>query len=235
MHVPAFVATMAILVAVSSGAGVADAAPKSSDDAAIGRAGTFVLNDFPTGFTSEQPPTKSTAVQIREAKSIAGCGPYVSILKAADTGASAQSPQFKDNSRVVGNGVDIFRTPRVASGLLTLYSKPSMVGCLERSLQQQFASDSANVGRIDRVDVKLQRLAISGLGDGSVVYEGTVTVVGTKGESAQLLVGTAMVQVGRAIDLVFYSTSNDPVTEILTPAIDASVTRLRTALAGVST
>jgi hypothetical protein len=37
--------------------------------------------------------------------------------------------------------------------------------------------------------------------------------------------------VGRAADVVTYSTTGDSLTDVLTPAIDASVSRLRSALA----
>ena len=56
-------------------------------------------------------------------------------------------------------------------------------------------------------------------------------VLTTKDESTTKIgVGNAAVQVGRAVDEVTYLTTGEDLTEILTPAIDASVARLRTAL-----
>jgi hypothetical protein len=82
------------------------------------------------------------------------------------------------------------------------------------------------------VSVALDRQDIAGLGDDSVVYEGNMTIAGTDGSTTQIGIGNAAVRVGRAVDDVTYVTTSAPLTDVLTPAIDASVARLRTALSG---
>ena len=77
----------------------------------------------------------------------------------------------------------------------------------------------------------LERQDIAGLGDDSVVYEGSVVLTGTDGSTRRSGIGNAAVRVGRAVDARHLlddraATSAD----ILTPAIDASVARLRAAL-----
>jgi hypothetical protein len=82
------------------------------------------------------------------------------------------------------------------------------------------------------VVVNLDRQDIAGLGDDSVVYEGTMELTGADGSTSRVEVGNAAVRVGRAVDVVTYSTTGGSLTDVLTPAIDASVSRLRSALAG---
>ena len=111
-----------------------------------------------------------------------------------------------------------------------MYAKPSLVGCLEKVFEKGIRQDPSRSGAIEDVVVTLERQDIAGLGDESVVYEGTVVVTGTDGSSARLGIGNAAVRVGRTVDAVSFSTSGGDLADILTPAIDASVGRLRTAL-----
>jgi hypothetical protein len=57
-------------------------------------------------------------------------------------------------------------------------------------------------------------------------------ITGTDGSSTQVGIGNAAVRVGRAVDDVTYLTTSTPLTDVLSPAIEASVARLRTALSG---
>ena len=57
------------------------------------------------------------------------------------------------------------------------------------------------------------------------------TLTASDQSTAKIGIGVAAVQVGRAVDAVTYRTTGEDLTEILTPAIDASAARLRTALA----
>jgi hypothetical protein len=87
-------------------------------------------------------------------------------------------------------------------------------------------------GKIAGVVVTIERQDIAGLGDDSVVYEGSVDLTGTDGSKAKIGIGNAAVKVGRTVNAVSFSTTSADLTEILTPAIDASVGRLRTVLVG---
>ena len=125
----------------------------------------------------------------------------------------------------------MFPSEKTAVAALVLYAKSSVVGCLENLFEKQIRQDPQLRGSLDDVVVNLDRQDIAGLGDDSVVYEGSIVLTGTDGSTTKIGIGSAAVRVGRAADVVTYSTSGDSLTDVLTPAIDASVSRLRSALA----
>src|SRR4029077_8964887 len=161
---------------------------------------------------------------------VGGCTPYVTLQKAVASLPQAKSSRFGDESRSIGNEVDVFPTDRAASAAIVLYAKSSIVGCLENLFEKQARQDPDLRGSLDDVVVNLTRQDIAGLGDDSVVYEGSTVVTGTDGSSQQIGIGSAAVRVGRTVDVVTYTTTGSSLTEVLTPAIDASVARLRAAL-----
>jgi hypothetical protein len=223
-----FVAVVFVAVAlVPTAAGAASQA----GDAALARSGIFVASDLPEGFTAEASSDKSHAENLRLAKGVDGCRPYVALQKVLMALPQAKSPRFADDTRSIGNEVDVFPKDRAATDALVLYAKPSVVGCLENLFEKQVRQDPALRDSLDDVVVTLDRQDIGGLGDDSVVYEGSIALTGTDGSSSRIGVGSAVVRVGRTIDAVTYSTTGASVTDVLTPAIDASVTRLRSALA----
>lgn len=223
----AIVAACASFALFVSAATAAGAAPRSSD-LGVARAGLFVASDFAAGFTAAAPPDTTHTDQISMARGVEGCGPYVAIQKKLTVTPTADSMQYSDHGRTIGNEVAVLASDKAAASFLVLYEKPSMVGCLENYLEKQFRRSSGS--QLDDVTVALERQDIAGLGDASVLYEGVATLELTDGTSAKLSIGTAVVRVGRAIDSILYSTSGASLTDVLTPAIDASVGRLRTAL-----
>jgi hypothetical protein len=226
----------AVLVAFLLGAAAVPAsAARTGDDLQIATAGTLVVGDLPAGFAAKPASDSSKADNIRLAKGIGGCAPYITVEKTTAQLPLARSASFEDATRKVSNEVDVFKSERAASAALALYARPSIVGCLEKLFEKTIRQDPDVGGKIDDVVVTLERQDIAGLGDDSVVYEGTMELTGTDGSTAQLGIGNAAVRVGRTVDAVSFSTSGGDLAEILTPAIDASVARLRTALAGTST
>jgi hypothetical protein len=223
-----------VLAALLLGVSAAPAAAaRSGDDLQLAKAGTLVLGDLPTGFATKPDTGSSNADNIRLAKGISGCAPYIALQKLLLDLPSARSASFEDATRKVENEVDVFKTDRAATAALALYAKPSLVGCLEKVFEKSIRQDPSESGTVDDVAVTLERQDIAGLGDDSVVYEGTVVITGTDGSSVRLGIGNAAVRVGRTVDAVSFSTSGGDLVEILTPAIDASVRRLRTALGGM--
>ncbi len=220
---------LAVACALTALATTAAGAASQSADTAIARAGSFVASDFPEGFEATAPPDTSHADQIAMAKGVEGCGPYITIQKRLVTTPSAGSQQFGDTTRTFGNEVDVFPSDKAATSLLGLYEKPSMVGCLENYLEKQFRRSGDP--QVDDVTVELDRQDIAGLGDASVVYEGTAEYVLIDGTTTRVALGNATVRVGRAIDSILYFSSGAEVNDIVSPAIDASVSRVRTALA----
>jgi hypothetical protein len=214
--------------------GLAVPAPAVSKggDVAIAKAGTFVVADFPAGFSRQPATPSSSAENIKLAKGVPGCAPYIALQKLTGAQPQATSPDFEDDSRTVSNEVDVFKTERVAGDALRLFAKPSMVSCLQQLFKKQIAQDPKTKGKIQSVSIALDRQDIAGLGDDSVVYEGKMEITGTDGSTTQIGVGNAAVQVGRAVNDVTYLTTGAALTEILTPAIDASVARLRAVLGG---
>ena len=219
--------TVAIGLLVTTAAGAAS----QSADSSIARAGAFVGSDFPAGFASTPATDKSHADNIRLAKGVDGCGPYVTLQKSVSALPQFKSPRFADDTRSMGNEVDVFPTERAATAALALYAKSSVVGCLENLFEKQTRQAPDLHDSLDDVVAELDRQDIAGLGDDSVVYEGHLVLTGTDGSSNQVGIGSAAVRVGRAVDVVTYTTSGTALTDVLTPAIDASVSRVRSALA----
>jgi hypothetical protein len=225
----------AVLATLLLGAGaIPAAAARSGDDLEIAKSGTLVVTDLPAGFSTKPDTDSSAAEKIRLAKGISGCAPYVALQKTIAQLPSARSASLEDATRKVSNEVDVFKADRAASAALALYAKPSLVGCLEK-LFEKVLLQNPEIGSGDDVVVTLERQDIAGLGDDSVVYEGTVVLRGSDGSTEQLGIGNAAVRVGRAVDAISFSTSGADLVEILTPAIDASVGRLRAALGGAPT
>jgi len=226
--------TLGLGVAVVAFGAAPGIAASRGGDAQIARAATFVPGDFPAGFAATAAAASTSADNIRMAKGVAGCAPYIAVQKSTAALPQAQSQKFADDSRTVSNEVDLFKSERDARDALALYAKPSVVGCLKKLFEKQVRADPGQKGKLAGVAVTLARQDIAGLGDDRVVYEGTVVLTATDGSTQQLGIGNATVRIGRAIDAVTYTTSGANLTEILTPAIDASVARLRNALAGAS-
>jgi hypothetical protein len=220
-------AVACVLTALAATA--ADAASQAADTA-IARAGSFVASDFPDGFEPTASSEKSHADNIRLAKGVDGCGPYVTLQKSVVSLPQVKSSRFADATRTVGNEIDLFPADRAATAALLLYAKPSVVACLENLFEKQARQDPETRDSIDDVAVELDRQDIAGLGDDSVVYEGSIVYTGSDGSTSKVGIGSAAVRVGRAVDVVTYTTTGDDLTEVLTPAIDGSVARLRSAL-----
>jgi hypothetical protein len=227
----ALATTFVLTVLFAAPTATAAGAASQSGDTAIARGGAFVASDFPAGFASEPATAKSHRDNIVLAKGVAGCGPYIKLQKAVAPLPQAKSPRFGDASRSIGNEVDVFPTEKAARAAIVLYSKSSIVGCLENLFEKQARQDPDLRGSLDDVVVNIARQDIAGLGDDSVVYEGSTVLTGTDGASQQIGIGSAAVRVGRTVDVVTYTTSGTSLTEVLTPAIDASVSRLRSAIA----
>jgi hypothetical protein len=215
------------IVGAASGAGAAS----NAADLSVAKAGVFVTADFPAGFSSGPSSAKSHADNVKLAKGVDGCAPYVALQKAVTPLPQAKSLRFADDTRSVGNEVDVFGSDKAASSALVLYAKPSVVGCLENLFEKQARQDPDLRDALDDVVVNLDRQDIAGLGDDSVVYEGTIVLTGTDGSTNQIGIGSAAVRVGRAVDVVTYTTTGGDLTDVLTPAIDSSVSRVRAALA----
>jgi hypothetical protein len=219
-----------VTVGVVAAAATAGIAASAANDDELARAGVLTADDFPPGFSTSAPSTTSHHDNLRLTKGVVGCGPYASLQKTLVSLPQARSSSFGDRGRTVSNEVDVFRSGKAANAALALYAKPSVVGCLEQIFEKQFRQDPKLGPVLDDVTVELDRQDIAGLGDESVVYEGTITLTATDGSTSKVAVGSAAVRVGRTADVVVYSTTGDALTDILIPAIDASVTRLSTAL-----
>ncbi|HEU5306668.1 MAG TPA: hypothetical protein VFW97_05030 [Acidimicrobiia bacterium] len=219
------------VVAVVAGVTAEAGAAASSGDGAIARSGVFVAADFPAGFRASAPSTTSHTDNLRLAKGVDGCNPYVTLQKTLVSLPQARSSSFGGDGRSISNEVDVFPSEKAASAALVLYAKPSVVGCLENIFEKQFRQDPDLRSSLDDVVVRLDRQDISGLGDENVDYEGSITLTGTDGSTSTVGIGSAAVRVGPTVDVVVYSTTGVGFTDVLTPAIDASVGRLRSALA----
>jgi len=223
---------LVVVTSVASAANAANTASTSDTDAA--KAGVVVAADFPAGFTGKASSSASTAQLAKLAQGISSCKGYAALQKVIDAQPRAKSRDFSDGSRDVSNEVDVFATDAKASAALARYGDASVPTCLEqllgKVLTQQYAKDQSTKGKIRSVVVTLSPQDVSGLGDSSVVYEGSARITGKDGSVVQVGLGNAAVQVGRAVSDYTYTTSGADLTTVLQPAIDQSVTRLRAAL-----
>jgi hypothetical protein len=224
-HLPRALAVAAAFIALAA----SPASATRSNDASIARAGLFVVADFPAGFQGQPGSDTSAAEIIKLAKGVDGCAPYTSLLKTSIPLPQATSSRFGDTSRSVSNQVVVYPSERAAAYALTLYAKSSVVGCIENLAEKQARSARPD-GSLDDVTANLDRQDIAGLGDDSVVYEGNIALTKTDDSKSQFGVGSAAVRVGRAVDIVMYTSTSGDLSEVLTPAIDASVLRMRSAL-----
>jgi len=223
------------VVVVVSAAAVATAATRAdTSDTDIAKVGVVVATDFPSGFTSKPASTASDAQLATLARGIGSCKGYAALQRVIDAQPKAKSRDFSDGSRDVSNDVDVFSSEEKAHAALVNYGDASVPTCLEKLLgkvlTQQYAKDPKTKGKIKSVVVSLSPQEISGLGDSSVVYEGSARITGKDRSVVQVGLGNAAVQVGRAVSDYTYTTSGSDLTTVLQPAIDQSVARLRAAL-----
>src|SRR5215218_2258766 len=122
-------------------AATAAGAASQGGDTAVARAGAFVTSDFPEGFKGSASSAPSHADNIRLAKSVEGCGPYVTVQRSVASLPQVKSPRFSSVSLDIGNEVDVFPSERAASAALVLYAKSSVVGCLENLFEKSARQD----------------------------------------------------------------------------------------------
>ena len=123
----------------------------------------------------------------------------------------------------------MFPTERAASALAGPgYAKSSMVGCLENYFEKQIRQER-QAETLDDVAATLDRQDIAGLGDDSVVYEGARPDRRRREAVAGRHRGACWCAWGGRPTAIVYTTQGSDSTDVLTPAIDASVARLRAA------
>jgi hypothetical protein len=219
-----------VLVSCAVFSGTAVGASSRDADESIADAGVLVAADLPPGFAASPDTGKGHADNLQLAKGVAGCAPYVALQKSVLHLPQAKSSRFDDGSRSMGNEVDVFPSEKAAVGALARYAKARVAACLEHLFEKQLRQDPSLQGKLADVAAALDRQDIAGLGDDRVVYEGQVELSGTDGSAETVGIGSAAVRVGRTVDVVTYTTDGADLTEVLTPAIDSSVGRLRAAL-----
>lgn len=228
------VGVVALVGTVVSVGFASSATASRSSDQQLAKQGVLLQSDFPDGFTRKAPDNSSDAEVAKLAKGTSGCGTYIALQKLTDAQPNAKSQDFEDDSRQVSNEVDVFKSVKSADAALAIYARASVPTCLERLftklLTQQFAKDPSTKGKIARVAVTLGRQDVGGLGDDSVVYEGSAKVTAKNGTSHTLGIGNAAVRVDRAVSDYTYTTTSGDLTEVLQPAIEASVSRLQDAI-----
>src|SRR5437764_183805 len=162
------VAAVVGIGAAGASAGAAPAlATNRADDLDVAKAALLVAADFPSGFTSAASSDASHAENLRLAKGVAGCAPYIALEKAVRPVPQASSSDFSDDTRTVRNEVDVFKSERAASDAVALYAKPSIVGCLKKVFEKKVRQEPQFAGKIARVTVTLERQDIAALGDDS--------------------------------------------------------------------
>ena len=108
--------TGAVLAALLLGtAATPAAAARTGDDLQLAKAGTLAVSDLPAGFATKPDTGSSKAANIRLAKGISGCAPYIALQKTLIDLPSARSASLEDQTRKVGNEVDVFKSDRAAS------------------------------------------------------------------------------------------------------------------------
>ena len=94
----------------------------------MARAGTFVVADFPAGFRSTTAAPQSHADNIKLAKGVAGCGPYVVNRVDVDPSYSLQQASGGlMRTDVVGNAFDTPPTPSRPAALPSIAVLPPLL------------------------------------------------------------------------------------------------------------
>jgi hypothetical protein len=229
------VVALGALVGVMAGVGFAvSASASSSGDKQLAEEGLLVQSDFPAGFESSPSTDTPTSEYVKASKGLSGCSSYLALRKTIDAQPRADSDEFTGDSSQVSNSVSVFKSSKRAESALSSFGKKSVPKCLEkllpRLLLRQYAKDPSTKGKIASVKVVLDPQDIAGLGDGSVVYEGSAKITAKDGTSQTIGLGNAAVLVDRAVSDYTYVATGEGLTEILQPAIDASVARLQAAI-----
>jgi hypothetical protein len=217
---------LALLCTASAGAIVAG-------DKAVAKAGVLTAGDFASGWQQERQDPVDIDVE-RIAQGIPSCRGYLELRTAAHKNPRAKSQDFVRGDDEVSNTVNVFSSERAATGALAEVRKPSVERCLRivfgKVIRANIAEDPATRKQIESVDVEVGRPDVAAVGDEALALEIVVTVLTKKGDATDLYLDQEFVRVGRAIASFNFQATGQPLADTA-GYIDASVGRLRTALA----
>ena len=225
-----------VLLATAS-AGVsaaASAGASTAGDKSIAKAGVLTADDFSAEWQQERPDPVDKGVD-RIAEGIPSCRGYLVVKTAAHKNPRAKSQDFVQGDDEVSNTVNVFSTERAATGALVDIRKPSIEKCLqtvfEKVIRASIAEDPATRKQIESVDVEVTRPDVPAVGDEALAFEIVITVrTKTEREATDVYLVQEFVRVGRVIASFNFQATGQPLTDTA-GYIDASVGRLRTALA----
>jgi hypothetical protein len=211
---------------VSAGASVAG-------DKSVAKAGVLTADDFAPGWQQERPDPVDRDVE-RIARGIPSCRGYLAVRTAAHKNPRAKSQDFVQGDDEVSNTVNVFSAERAATGALDEIRKPSIERCLrtvfDKVISANIAEDPATRKQIESVEVEVGRSDVPAVGDEALAFEIVVRVLTKTGDATDLYLVQEFVRVGRAIASFNFQATGQPLTDTA-GYIDASVGRLRTALA----
>ena len=227
--------SVVLLATASAGvsAGVSTGA-STAGDKSIAKAGVLTADDFAAGWEQERPDPVDKDVD-RIAEGIPSCRGYLAVKTAAHKNPRAKSQDFVQGDDEVSNTVNVFATERAATSALDEVRKPSVERCLqtvfEKVIQASIAEDPATRKQVESVDVEVSRPYVLPVGDEALAFEIVITVLTTTmREATDVYLVQEFVRVDRAIASFNFQATGQPLTDTA-GYIDASVGRLRTALA----
>lgn len=219
------------IAAVALAAAPAGAASASSD-AKVAKAGTIVVSDLGTGFTSSPADVTADKTLEKLAKKVKGCEDYIAVRKSMDTAIDAQSPDFESSAEQISNHVYVFENESAAKKVIKQAESTSMADCFTALFTKvvglQVKGDTQVAGYRALIE------DVPGLadvtGDEAVGYSGGIEVKGTDGSVDQLVVSTLLVRVGPTVITYSYSTLPNRNTNAFDTALNNSVLRTQIAL-----
>jgi hypothetical protein len=229
---------LVLLGTVSAGGSASGSAGGSvgalvAGDKTIAKAGVLTADDFAAGWEQQRPDPVDKDVD-RIAEGIPSCRGYLAVKTAAHKNPRAKSQDFVQDDDEVSNTTNVFSTERAATGALAEVRDPSVERCLrtvfEKVIRANIAEDPPTRKQIERVDVEVTRPDVPPVGDEALAFEIVVNILTKTGDATDLYLDQEFVRVGRVIASFNFQATGQPLTDTA-GYIDASVGRLRTALA----
>jgi len=215
---------VAAMIAVGIAAAPAGAAGSASDSK-IAKAGTIVQTDLPSGWTGSPSDDSGDKAARKAAAGYPECKDYLLLGKSTKAQPNADSKDWALGNEAISNKVAVYQTTKAASKAMVLASSPDMSSCLTSTFQSVLGDELAKSSQSANVaSYKAVINTVSGLpsvGDDVVGYSGGVQINMKDGSSEQILTGTAIVRVGRA--LILYTFSAPPTATDYATALDNAI------------
>lgn len=214
-----------LAAALTGGAVVAAGPAAAASDAVIAKAGTIVQSDLGPEWSGGKQDESGNKLALKAAADYPECKDYLLLSRFNKAQPNAASKDWTLDAQSISNKAYVYKNVAAASKAMTLATSSGMADCLTNTFQSVLgdqlagSSDAANVAKFNVVINEVPNLPTTG--DDIVGYSGGVQITYKDGSVEQLITGTAIVRVGRA--LLAYTFSAPPTATDYTTALDAAI------------